>query len=149
MGWGLGRQTPWLHPPFSFLSRAWSCRVWDIPGAVGSQLCPLPAPCAPSPALAMGTEQSWALCRPSPAQLNRAVLSALPWAQTPAQQHPSCYCRKRTPAQPKPVLWKNFCRHFTFSNHPAPWEACGLLGQVTAISGEWIWETALESPSPL
>lgn len=84
-------------------------------GQWGLSCAPSQLPVPPSPMLAMGTEQSWALCRPSPAQLARGVLSALPGVQTPAQQHPSCCCcRKRAPGPAKPSALEKLLHAFYF-----------------------------------
>lgn len=112
-------------------------------GQWGLSCAPSQLPVSPSPVLATGTEQSWALCRPSPAE---------PWgAVSPALGTNPSTVTAESELQPSQThcFEKNFCMHFTFSNHPVLWDACGLLGQVTAISGEWILGSCFGESLPI
>lgn len=101
MGWGLGRQTHpgSILPSPSFPSstcRAWSCRVWGTPGAAGSQLCPLPAPCAPQPNAGHGNraELGSVQAQPSPAGPWGVVSPA--WGANPSTAAPELLLQKES-----------------------------------------------------
>lgn len=95
--------SPVLHAEHGAAQSGTSLGHW------GLSCVPSQRPVPPSPMLAMGTEQSYALCRPSPAQLNPGVLSALLWAQIPAQ-----LLQKISSRSAKCTAFKNFLRAFYF-----------------------------------
>lgn len=107
------------------LGYPWGTGISAVPPP--SSLCP-PAHAGHGNRAELGSVQA----QPSPAE---------PWgAVSPALGTNPSTITAESELQPSQThcFEKPFCMHFTFSNHPALWDACGLLGQVTAISGEWI-----------